>query len=107
MLRDQNRSDYTQIRKERLDGEYRKRVNNEGDLRDKRVIYSFIQDQWISLNINKEKGKMKVDEFYKKKNKEHLKEYQSRIQNEDRKINNKISSIRSLEAREDSLRAKL
>ena len=47
-------------------------MGKEEDLREKR-------DHWISLNIDKEKGKIRVDDFYKKKNKEHLKEYQSRI----------------------------
>ena len=72
MMRDRNKSDYARIRKERIDGEFSKRMDKESDLREKR-------DHWISLNIDKEKGKMRVDEFYKKKNKEHLKEYQSRI----------------------------
>ena len=72
MMRDRNKSDYARIRKERIDGEFSKRMYKESDLREKR-------DHWISLNIDKEKGKMRVDEFYKKKNKEHLKEYQSRI----------------------------
>ena len=26
------------------------------------------QDKWLSLNIDKEKGKQKIDLFYKKKN---------------------------------------
>ena len=39
MVRDRNRSDYSRIRQERLDGEFSKKVYREADLRDKRVYF--------------------------------------------------------------------
>ena len=36
-LKDRNKSDYSKIRKERIDGEYRKKVKKEEDLKEKHV----------------------------------------------------------------------
>ena len=107
MVRERNHSDYTRIRNERIDGEYRKKSNKEEDLREKKVIILVMQDHWISMNISRQRGKIRVDEFYRKKNKDHVKEYQSRINVEDKKMNDQIHTIKTLEAREQKLRNKL
>ena len=39
---------------------------------------------------------MKIEEFYKKKNEEHIKEYYDRMMNEEKKSNEKIRSMRKL-----------
>lgn len=50
----------------------------------------------ISINIEKEKGKMKVDKYFKTKNKEHLDDYKNRIKKEEQTSVAKMNSIRSL-----------
>ena len=39
-LRDKNHSDYSKMRQERIDGEYRKKMNKQNDLKQKQVYYS-------------------------------------------------------------------
>ena len=41
-LKDRNKSDYSRIRKERIDGEYRKRINKEEDLKEKYVEFNLL-----------------------------------------------------------------
>ena len=47
---------------------------------------------------------MRVDNFYKEKNMEHLEEYQSRLKKEDKKMKKKLLSMKNLEEREEVLR---
>ena len=50
---------------------------------------------------------MKVDNFYKERNMEHLEEYQSRLKKEDKKMKKKLLSMKDLEEKEEILREKV
>jgi len=47
--------------------------------RTKKYNFFNVKSKWMSLNIDKEKGKQKVDKFYKDKNTHHLINYLEKI----------------------------
>ncbi len=61
----------------------------------------------MTLNLMKEKGRSRIDKYFKKRNSEHNKLYEEKIYLQESKIKQKGDTIKKLEHIEDVLRKKL